>query len=323
MAARRFRGTQVRVKSRSVPSLSKRMPRMGEEGALNMAATMTAPRRKKRAKMQRRRIRILSASEGPRSTELPRIEALYFVQDRGGGRNSDGTRSFAGAQETRGSGAQALVFRVPGAVGDHDGAEALLQDDDLELGANFRRLRRHISQGQGLAAVVPVDAGGGAANHLAVSVERLVAAGVGDGASSPFLREDLESYQPLRHTLLLLTNQGVPAAELPLVQAHEALQPGFQRRVFPGQVAAPHAVGFLQAQHLHRPHADEAEVVLLPDAQQLPVEVAAVLDGVVQLPAQLADEVDPQGAHVAGKTDIDGPAGQPGEGLAREIGVAL
>src|SRR5690625_5164472 len=51
-----------------------------------------------------RRLRLYKTfnRQGPRSTELPRIEALYFVQDRGGGRNSDGTRSFAGAQEARG-----------------------------------------------------------------------------------------------------------------------------------------------------------------------------------------------------------------------------
>src|SRR4030081_1645597 len=101
-----------------------------------------------------------------------------------------------------------------------------------------------------------VVAGRGAADDRAFAIEqRLVAQWIG-------IRDtvNLESDEAMRYSRLLLLFEGLFADKRTLVEAYEAVQSRFVRRVVGGEVAAPHAVGFLEPQGFHRTHARHPDV---------------------------------------------------------------
>ncbi len=97
--------------------------------------------------------------------------------------------------------------------------------------------------------------------------------------------------------LLAPGDERVAAEELALVRMHEAVEPGFERRVFDGQLAPDEAVGFLQRHRHHRADAERLDAEPRALLHQQVEKRVLHLDGVVQLPAELADEVDAQRVH--------------------------
>ena len=108
--------------------------------------------------------------------------------------------------------------------------------------------------------------------------------------------------------------------KLPLLGWTKRWRPGFEGGVFDGQLGADHAVGLLDAQHVHGANAEGLEPEVATGLDNGVENVVLALHGVVQFPAQLADEVDP-GRPRRGLADGDFLGGQPGERSARQIGV--
>ena len=116
---------------------------------------------------------------------------------------------------------------------------------------------------------------------------------------------------------------GTPCVELPLerlladesslVHAHEAVESGLERRVVGRQIAAPHAVGLLEAQRFHGAHAGHADAELGAGGEDRIEQMMRVLDGEVQLPAERADEVHAQQIHIRREADFGHLAGEPGK----------
>ena len=83
-----------------------------------------------------------------------------------------------------------------------------------------------------------------------------------------------------------------------LVQAHEAVEARLVGRVVGSQVAAPHAVGFFEAQRFHGAHARHADLELGAGLEDRIEQMMRVLDGKMQFPAERADEVHAQQVHI-------------------------
>jgi hypothetical protein len=110
-----------------------------------------------------------------------------------------------------------------------------------------------------------------------------------------------------------------------LVQVHEAVEPGLERRRIPAQLGAEGAIALLLPQPVLRPRADQLQPVLFARRHQLVPQIILHLDRVVQFPAQLpgighADRRDR--AHA----QLDIARRQPREALVRQrrcrVGVA-
>ena len=207
---------------------------------------------------------------------------------------------------------QALRSAFCGSYGESTSTVARLRSPSTsidEFGADRGELRLHVTDRQALAQAVPVVARGGAADELAIGREnRLVAERVGIGDAVHFERDEAE-----RHAVLLLLLERLAAGERALVHAHEAGQPGLERRVVARQVAAPHAVGLLHAQRLHRAHAGHADAVLGARRENRVEQAVRVLDREMQFPAERADEVHAQRVDVGREAGFDHLARQPGE----------
>ena len=101
----------------------------------------------------------------------------------------------------------------------------------------------------------------------------------------------------------------------------EALEPGFVGGVLDRQLGADQPIGLLDAHGIHRADAERLEAEIRARRHERVEDVVLVLDRMVQLPAELADEVDAQ-RRGRRQSDHDLPAGEPGERGARKIGLA-
>ena len=133
-------------------------------------------------------------------------------------------------------------------------------------------------------------------DQRAAGEQRLVAERIGVGHAVDFERDEA-----MRHAGCQLPRERRLADELALVHAHEAVESRLERRVVGREVGAPHPVRLLDAQRLHRAHADHADAELAAGGEERVEEAVRVLDREVQLPAQLADEVDAQRVDVGGE----------------------
>ena len=111
---------------------------------------------------------------------------------------------------------------------------------------------------------------------------------------------------------LLPFYEGVAANERTSVEMHEAVEARFEGRVLDGELPGNEPVRLLDAKGVHRPDPEGAQVVIAARRHQPVEEVVLHLDGVVQLPAELADEVEAKGPDVGG-ADVDGAPGEPRE----------
>ena len=107
----------------------------------------------------------------------------------------------------------------------------------------------------------------------------------------------------------------------PLFGMDEALEPGLVGGVLDRQLGADQPVRLLDAHRIHRADAERLQAEILARRHERVEDVVLVFDRVVQLPAELADEVDPQ-RRGRRQADDDLLARQPGEGGAREVGIA-
>ncbi len=113
---------------------------------------------------------------------------------------------------------------------------------------------------------------------------------------------------------LLLPDERIAADELALVEVHEMAEPGLEDGVLASEILAPHTIGFLDAQRIHGPHPALADAQLGAGLHEPLEDVALVLDGVMQLPAELADEVHTHGTH-GREPHVDMLRSQPGEAI--------
>ncbi len=125
---------------------------------------------------------------------------------------------------------------------------------------------------------------------------------------------NLERDETIRYTGGELPLQRFAPDEGALAHPHEAIEPGLQRRVVARQVTAPHAVGLLQAERFHGPHARHTDAKLGAGGEYRVEQVVRVLNRKVQFPAERAHEVDAQQVHFARQAHIGDLAGEPGEG---------
>ena len=127
----------------------------------------------------------------------------------------------------------------------------------------------------------------GAADQLVADPERLGAARIGVGDAVHFHGDEF----PLVARRMRI-HQRVAAEELALVRMHEAVEAGLVGGVFDRQLAPDQPVGFF---HRHRHHGADAERLdaeLLAGVHDQIEDRVLHLDRVMQLPAELADEVD-------------------------------
>ena len=100
---------------------------------------------------------------------------------------------------------------------------------------------------------------------------------------------DDEAGEPLSDALLALAYERVAPDEVALVEAHEPLEAGLERRVVGRHVDTPEPVGLLEPQRLQRPVAEVDEAERLSRLEQEVVERPLALERMVQLEAELAD----------------------------------
>src|SRR5262249_37861815 len=149
------------------------------------------------------------------------------------------------------SGAQLQVLRIVRRLGYHRRRLTLAEDLDRQLRARRRELGAHVADGETLLHRVPVVAGGGPSDHAASFVEQwLVAERIG---IAHFVH--LERDEAVGDSGGQLSLEGFATNERALLYAYEAVEARLERRVVGSDVAAPHAVGLLEAQRFHGPHA--------------------------------------------------------------------
>ena len=119
---------------------------------------------------------------------------------------------------------------------------------------------------------------------------------------------------------LLALEQRLFADEVALAEFDEAPQAGFQGAVFNGQFPGDEAVRLLQAHGLHGAGAEGLDAVGLPLVHQQVEEAVLHLYGVVELPAEFAHKVHPEGVRL-GRAQAQGLAGQPLEAVLAQIRV--
>ena len=124
---------------------------------------------------------------------------------------------------------------------------------------------------------------------------------------------------PLR-PLSLRLDQRVAAEELALVGMDEAVEAGFIGRIFDRQLARDEPVALLDRQRRHRLDAEGPDAEFPARLHQQVEDGVLLLDRMMQLPAELADEIDAQRMR-AGGADADLLAGEPREGGVGEVGV--
>src|SRR5260221_280089 len=75
---------------------------------------------------------------------------------------------------------------------------------------------------------------------------------------------DPQRDETLRRAALAAGDQGVTADEVALVEADEAVEPGLERVVVGGDVLLPRDIALLEAEAIHRVHAEIGDAVGLP-----------------------------------------------------------
>ena len=75
----------------------------------------------------------------------------------------------------------------------------------------------------------------------------------------------------------------------------EALQAGLIGGVFDGQLGTHHAVGFLDAQHVHGANAEGFQAEVMARLEQRIEYMVLIFNRMMDFPTQLADEIDPGG----------------------------
>ena len=210
---------------------------------------------------------------------------------------------------------QALRSLFSGSYGESTSTVAFLRSPRISIckpRADRGERRLHVADREALPQHVAVVAGGGAADQRALP-SNIGSLPSGSASVTPCTSSVTKR---LRHAGGELLRERLPADELALVHAHEAIEAGLERRVVARQVAAPHAVGLLHAQRLHRAHADHADAELRAGGEERVEQVVRVLDREMQLPAELADEIDAQRVDVGREPDFDRP-GRSATGRSR------
>ena len=141
---------------------------------------------------------------------------------------------------------QSRVLRVVERFLADDRSPPLTQYLDLQLRAGNRKVRAHVSQGDALLEAVTVAAG----RHE----PRLCYAVVNDrdGGGICIGGIDQQWYETLTRARHGFASQCCLADETArLVEFHEAVERGHERRVLGGQVAFPRAVAFFEPQAVH------------------------------------------------------------------------
>ena len=118
-----------------------------------------------------------------------------------------------------------------------------------------------------------------------------------------FRRFDSQCHQTARHAALPLPQQRVPADEIALLEGNEAIQPTFEGTVFAVQLAPQIWIGLFQPKRLDRAIADQLQLVFPAAVHKALQQMPLIGDGMIQLPAQLAFEVDAQHADVRRQPD--------------------
>src|SRR5688572_12948892 len=202
---------------------------------------------------------------------------------------------------------QVQIVRIERRIDEYGGALALTEHLDEEPGADGGEPGIHVTDRKALAEYVSVAAGGRATDDAFFAVEQWLVAERIRVSHVVHLERD----ERLRHARRELPLERVATDEIPFLHPHEAPEPGFEGCVVAREIAPPHAVGLLEAQRVHGPHADHADAEFLASREQLVEQVMCVLDRKVQLPAEGADEIDAQRVHVDGETDFDRATAQP------------
>ena len=131
---------------------------------------------------------------------------------------------------------------------------------------------------------------------------------------------EFELHQMPCDTLLLLGQQRLASDESTrLVELDHKTEPGFQRRVFIGDVVTPVPVGLLQAQRIERVVAGMRELHCLARLNNAVIDMLHELGGHVELPTELPHESNARGAH-HGVPELDLATGRKGEARMAHVG---